>query len=146
VRRLAGAAVVALLVAGCGSHDSRTPYAKRLDALCKGTRKQIEQVPRPTTPPEIKALGARVNAIGTAFVRKLATLQPAPGERSKSRRLIRLYDAFWKPQPRLLQLLAAGQFNVYSRFEDAVGRYAKQAEALAQQLGAKECAIEPVRK
>jgi hypothetical protein len=46
------------------SHDSRSPYAKSLDALCKSARKQLEQVPLPSTPSEIKALGERVNRIG----------------------------------------------------------------------------------
>jgi hypothetical protein len=144
---LAVIAALAVLASGCGSHDSHdSPYAKSLDSLCKDTRKQIEKVPRPTTPAEIKTLGERVNTIGAGFVRNLKALQPAPGERAKARRLVTLYAAFWNAQPRLLQLLEDEQYNVYSRFEASVSAYSKQAESLAQALGAKECTIEPVRK
>jgi hypothetical protein len=145
VRRLLALTLVVGL-AGCGGHDSRTPYAKSLDALCKSTRKELEHVPRPTTPQEIKTLGEQVNTIGTGFVRRLKALEPEPGERARAQKLVTLYDAFWKVQPRLLQLLEAQQYNVYSRLEESVSRYSKQAETIAAQLGAKECAIEPLRK
>jgi hypothetical protein len=146
VRRAVALTAAAALLAGCGSHDSRSPYAKSLDALCKATRKQIEAVPRPTTPMEVKTLGGRVNAIGNSFVRGLKALSPAPGERAKAAQLVTLYGVFWKAQPRLLRLLEQQQYNLYGRFEESIARYSKRSGTIAAQLGAKECTIEPVRK
>jgi hypothetical protein len=87
-----------------------------------------------------------VNTIGAGFVRRLRALTPAASERNRAQKLVSLYDAFWKAQPRLLALLEAQQYNVYSRFDESVSGYSKEAESLAAQLGAKECTIEPVRK
>ena len=60
--------------------------------------------------------------------------------------MINLYRSFWRAQPRLLTLLEQKQFNVYARFQESVNKASKEAETIAEQLGAKECSIEAVRK
>jgi hypothetical protein len=103
-------------------------------------------VPRPATPQEIKTLGEQVNTIGAGVVRRLKALRPSAAERARVQKLLSLYDAFWNAQPRLLALLEAQQYNVYSRFEESVSCYSKGAETVAAQLGGEECTVEAVRK
>ena len=150
MRRLAVLAVavlaVVVLIAGCGgAHDSRSPYAKQLDALCKDAGGRIAKIPRPETPAALVSSRKQINAIGAAFVRGVKALRPSKAERAQATKMASLYDAYWRAQPGLLRLLRAQQFNVYGRFEDTASQYEKQAEAIAVQLGAKECEKNPVR-
>jgi hypothetical protein len=145
VRRLGLVAAVSVLAAGCGGHDSRTPYAKQLDELCKRAGSRIAKIPRPETPTELIRSKREVNAIGTSFVRDVTALPASRPERARAARMAGFYDAYWRAQPGLLRLIRAQQYDVYGRFEETASRYEKQAEAIAVQLGAKECEKNPVR-
>jgi hypothetical protein len=145
VRRLALAGLVAVLVAGCGSHDSRTSYVKSLGTLCKDAGARIAKMPHPETRAELIASRREVNRIGRDFVRRLQLLSPGAPERAQARKLVSFYDAYWRAQPGLVQLLVGGQYNVYGRFQETASAYAKQAERIAEKLGANECVETPVR-
>jgi hypothetical protein len=155
-----GALLVVVVASGCGGGDSgrrgttvtraavdtRSPYVRSLAALCDGTRKRVEKVPRPATPAELFATTRQVNAIGKAFVIKLGRLRPAPAERARATELVRLYTAYWSGQAQIYTFLESGLIDLYRRQLLQTTPFRVQAEKVARQLGARECARQPVRK
>jgi hypothetical protein len=155
-------ALLALLASGCGGGAAasssvqaastatptasvaiaRSPYARRLAALCVGNRVRLEHVGKPSVTPLLRALPRQV-AIWRAFIGQLRALRPAASERARARVMVRDFD-YWVAgqQYGLVQVRKHNDEGYFAVEEDAL-RYLTAAENAAARLSARECSRRP---
>lgn len=153
---LALLAAVALGVAGCGnsrpkpdalqaaaSRAQPTDWARRANAICTRTQREVEALGTPATEAELKALLPKMIRIRRHWLKSLRALDPPPGEERRVERLLRLYDAVVGAERDALAALRAGDSVAFTGAAMRLAVLGSRSDRLAIRLGAGRCTQEP---
>ena len=148
VRRVlfaAGAAFVALTLAGCGTDEAipaRPPLPARLAQLCDETRTAVERLGEP------RDKGAAVfrpwARLGREFVARVRRLRGAtPQQRDRVRLLADYYAGFYDNLQLSYDLFRAGRSTAIKMTLQRAYALLSSGEKLATRMGVPECAVRP---
>ena len=133
----------ALLRGGGGDGDARDPYASALADQCVRARSQIEALGRPSDTP-IDVVYPGTVRIGRGFLVKVGALTPPAGKRARATEFAHQYGLYLDGLEYAYRYLE-NQGNQVAFVQIVNGALAnlRNAERVARELGAPECAIRP---
>ena len=148
---LIGLLAVTAVVVGIGAYLLLRPqggsatarFASRLDALCLGTRRQIEALGQPSSTP-IGVIYPGTVKIGRSFVRRASLLRPPPEQASAAKTFLEQSALYYDGLDYAYHYLTV-QKNQVAFVQIVGGAVANltNAETAAKTLRAEQCTLRP---
>lgn len=138
------AAVGLLLVTGCGGGDSGpspSEYAKQADKVCRTHQARLGPLGRARTPREVADFVSRTLPVLRADIAGLRALRAPKGERALVAKWLARGDRAIAALTDLGRAARRGDVLSIQEIVPAAQENADRAEALAHELGLKECSI-----
>jgi hypothetical protein len=141
---LLGAALVAVLAAGCGGGETLTKeqYVSKLNAMCRDFSEREKAIGEPQTLADLVEKGPRIrDAFEQAIAGKVGTLK-APDEIGSQ--AARLVDLAVEQRDVLGGLADAAKDNDPGKVQELAARNERlnrQADSIARNLGARACTV-----
>lgn len=146
-----GAAVIALLVAGCGGSDKKTSddgvrgYAQTgqaLDSICKQASAETDPISKQAngSAKHDRPLLEKLVAVNDKYIAKVKQVKPDAKLQDAFDRYTAALDALSAKQKELLDVVKQGDDTAYQTYIKALSGPGKDAHRLARALGAPECA------
>ena len=134
-RRLAIAGAALALASGCGGGDGDetpepTDFTSQADAVCLETQLKLQQLPQPTTVPELGEFAKRFTPIAREQIAALSKLEPPAAQRAQFTRFL---DGLRDAARAIDRLGAAARARNEARVQQLL-RGSERANALTSRL------------